>query len=48
VLFINGKVTETFSKGDRQCVRIEQEARNQDDELSILASGVVELPSKAT
>ena len=30
----------------RHLVEIEQEARNQDDELSVLGTAVVELPSR--
>ena len=36
-----------FVEGGRHLVEIEQEARNQDDELSILGTGVVELPSRS-
>jgi hypothetical protein len=28
------------------CVEIEQEAHNQDDELSVIGSGVVQLPKR--
>jgi len=31
----------------RHLVEIEQEARNQDGELSVLGSGVVELPTRS-
>jgi hypothetical protein len=31
----------------RHLVEIEQEARNQDGELSVVGGGVVELPSRA-
>jgi len=47
MLFIKGKVTRKYVEDGRHLVEIEQEARNQDDELSILGSGVVELPSRA-
>lgn len=45
-LYINGKVTakEQVSNGWR--VRIEQEARQQDDELSVQGHGVVRLPAR--
>jgi len=47
MLFIRSKVTRKHIEDGRHLVEIEQEARNQDDELSILGSGVVELPSRA-
>lgn len=46
VIYIKGKVTKKHQDGDRCLVTIEQEARNQDDELSAIGSGVVELPRK--
>ncbi|MGF6768247.1 acyl dehydratase [Paraburkholderia sp. GAS199] len=46
MLFIKGKVKRKFIEAGRHLVEIEQEARNQDDELSVLGSGVVELPSR--
>ena len=46
ILFIKGKVTRKYVEDGRHLVEIEQEARNQDDELSILGTGIVELPSK--
>jgi len=45
-LFINGKVTRKFDQDGRHLVEIEQEARNQDGELSAIGSGVIELPSR--
>ena len=39
-------VKRKFVEGGRHLVEIEQEARNQDDELSVLGSGMVELPSR--
>jgi acyl dehydratase len=45
-LLIDGKVTRKFVDGGRHLVEIEQEARNQDGELSVLGSGVVELPKR--
>jgi len=46
MLFIKGHVKRKFTEGGRHLVEIEQEARNQDDELSVIGSGVVELPSR--
>ncbi|MFM0504837.1 FAS1-like dehydratase domain-containing protein [Paraburkholderia caffeinilytica] len=46
MLFIKGKVKRKFIEAGRHLVEIEQEARNQDDEVSALGSGVVELPSR--
>ena len=46
MLFIKGKVKRKYIEDGRHLVEIEQEARNQDDELSVLGSGVVELPSR--
>ncbi|MDN7179394.1 MaoC family dehydratase N-terminal domain-containing protein [Caballeronia sp. SEWSISQ10-4 2] len=46
MLFIKGRVKRKFVEDDRHLVEIEQEARNQDDELSVLGSGVIELPSR--
>jgi acyl dehydratase len=47
LLFITGKVTGKRVEDGRHLVDIEQEARNQDGELSIVGTGTVELPSKA-
>jgi len=47
MLFIKSKVKRKFVEDGRALVEIEQEARNQDDELSVLGSGVVELPTRA-
>jgi acyl dehydratase len=46
LLFIDGKVVRKYVEDGRHLVAIEQSARNQDDELSVLGSGVVELPSR--
>jgi len=46
LLFIDGKVTGKRVEGGRHLVDIEQEAHNQDGELSIIGTGTVELPSK--
>jgi acyl dehydratase len=48
MLTFNGKVARKYVEEGRHLVEIEQEARNQDGELSILGSGVVELPSRST
>jgi acyl dehydratase len=47
LLTIDGKVTGKRVEGDRHLVEIAQEARNQDGELSVIGSGVVELPKRA-
>lgn len=46
LLFITGKVTGKRVEDGRHLIDIEQEARNQDGELSIVGTGTVELPSK--
>lgn len=46
MLFIKGKVTRKYEEGGRKLVEIEQEGRNQDGELSVVGTGVVELRSK--
>ena len=46
MLFFKGRVTRKYIEDGRHLVEIEQEARNQDDELSVLGSGVVELPAR--
>ncbi len=46
LLFIDGKVVRKYVEDERHLVAIEQSAHNQDGELSVLGSGVVELPSK--
>ena len=43
-LFFSAKVVRKYVEGGRHLVEITQEARNQTDELSVLGSGVVELP----
>ena len=47
MLFIKGKVKRKFVEGGRHLVEIEQEAHNQDDEASVLGTGIVELPSRS-
>lgn len=46
-LFIDGRVTRKFTEGGRHLVEIEQEAHNQDGELSVVGGGTVELPKRA-
>jgi hypothetical protein len=47
LLFIAGKVVRKFEEDGRHLVEIEQSAHNQDGELSVLGTGVVELPTRA-
>ena len=46
LLIFTGKVTKKWIEGGRHLVEIAQEARNQDGELSVVGSGVVELPAR--
>lgn len=46
LLFIQSKVKRKFVEDGRALVEIEQEARNQDDELSVLGGGIIELPRR--
>ena len=46
MLFIRGLVKRKFVEGGRHLVEIEQEAHNQDHELSVLGSGIVELHAR--
>jgi acyl dehydratase len=46
MLFIKGHVKRKFVENGHHLVEISQEAHNQDDELSVLGSGVVELPTR--
>jgi acyl dehydratase len=46
MLFIKGRVKRKFIEDGKHLVEIEQEAHNQDDELSVLGSGVAALPSR--
>jgi len=46
ILVIGGKVVGKSVEDGRHLVAIEQEARNQDGELSVIGRGVVELPSR--
>ena len=47
LLFIDGKVTAKRVENGRHLVDIEQQAVNQDGELSVLGTGTVELPSRS-
>jgi len=46
-LFIDGEVTRVFEEAGAHYAEITQKAVNQDSELSVLATGVVRLPSRA-
>ncbi|MCV0441074.1 MAG: MaoC family dehydratase N-terminal domain-containing protein [Hydrogenophaga sp.] len=46
MLFIKGKVKRKYVEDGKHLVEIEQEARNQDGELSVVGSGVVVLPAR--
>ena len=46
MLFVKGRVKRKYVENGMHLVEIEQEARNQDDELSVLGTGIVELPSR--
>jgi acyl dehydratase len=46
ILFINGKVVDKYEEDGSGYVKIEQIARNQDDELSIVGSAIARLPGK--
>jgi len=46
LLFFNGKVKRKYVEDGRHLVEIEQEARTQTDEQSVLGTGVVELPTR--
>ena len=45
-LYINGEVKRMFEQDGAHYAEIEQQATNQDGELSVLAKGVVRLPSR--
>ena len=47
LLFIDGKVARKLEADGRALVEIEQSARNQDGELSVIGTGLVELPRRA-
>jgi hypothetical protein len=46
MLFIRAKVTKKYKEGDRHLVAIAQEAHNQNNELSVLGSCIVQLPTR--
>jgi acyl dehydratase len=45
-LFFTGRVVRKFVDEGRHLVEISQEARNQTDEVSVLGTGIVELPTR--
>ena len=47
MLLIKGTVKRKFIEAERHLVEIDQVAHNQNDELSVLGSGIVELPSRS-
>jgi hypothetical protein len=46
LLFIDGKVTAKRVENGRHLVEVQQEARNQDGELSVVGTGTIALPSR--
>ena len=46
-LFINGEVSRIFEEDGQHYVDVEQNAKNQDGELSVLSTGVVRLPARS-
>ena len=46
-LFINGEVSRIFEEDGQHYVEVEQNAKNQDGELSVLSTGVVRLPARS-
>ncbi len=46
MLFIRAKVTKKYKEGNRYLIALTQEAQNQNNELSILGSAIVQLPSR--
>lgn len=46
MLFIRAKVTKKYKEGNRHLVAISQEAHNQNNELSVLGSCIVQLPAR--
>jgi hypothetical protein len=46
LLFIDGKVVRKYQEAGRHLVEIEQSAVNQDGELSVLGTGIVELQAR--
>ncbi|MFA7444228.1 MAG: MaoC family dehydratase N-terminal domain-containing protein [Lysobacteraceae bacterium] len=47
MLFIKGRVKRKFVENGQHLVEVEQEGRNQDDELSVVGFGIIELPSRS-
>ena len=47
ILFIKARVKRKYVENGEHLVEIEQEGRNQNDELSVVGTGVVRLPVKA-
>ncbi len=45
-LYINGEVTRTFAEAGAHYAEIAQRAVNQDGELSVLATGIIRLPTR--
>ena len=45
-LYINGEVTRTFAEAGANYAEISQRAINQDGELSVLATGIIRLPTR--
>lgn len=46
MIFISGKVTAKFEEGGKHYVEIGQQGVNQDGEVSVVGTGVVQLPSR--
>jgi hypothetical protein len=46
-LYINGEVKRTFTEAGAHYAEIAQRAINQDGELSVLATGIIRLPTRA-
>jgi acyl dehydratase len=46
-LYIDGEVTRVFEENGAHCVEIKQTAVQQDGELSVRATGIVQLPSRS-
>jgi hypothetical protein len=46
MLFIMGKASNKYEYHGQHLVEIEQEGRNQDGELSVIGTGIVQLPSR--
>lgn len=46
MIFISGKVTRKFEEDGKHYVEIEQQGVNQDGEVSVVGTGVVQLPSR--